>query len=112
MSGFNGKMHSSVEKTWSAAQELLRTMLNADIYNLWFQPVRAIALEKDVITLEVANDFCEVWLKDNYHGLLRDVLTHASGQQLQIKFRVANLTPPVSAVVSENARAKSKASAE
>ena len=29
--------------------------------------------------LEVANDFCEVWLKDNYLGLLQDVLTHVVG---------------------------------
>jgi len=64
-------------------------MLNADIYNLWFEPVRATSLENDVLTLEVANDFCEVWLKDNYLGLIRDVLTHASGQPLKVRFQVA-----------------------
>ena len=43
-------------------------MLNPDIYNLWFLPVKAVGLEEDTIVLEVANDFCEVWLKDNYLG--------------------------------------------
>ena len=42
------------------------------------------------IVLEVANDFCEVWLKDNYMGLLQDVLALASGRQLQVKFKVAS----------------------
>ena len=41
-------------------------MLNPDIYNLWFLPIKAAALEEDTVVLEVANDFCEVWLKDNY----------------------------------------------
>ena len=64
-------------------------MLSADTYNLWFAPLRACAQENNSITLEVANDFCEVWLKDNYMGLLQDVIALASGRQLQVKFKVA-----------------------
>jgi chromosomal replication initiator protein len=81
-------MQTSAERIWSAAQEHLRSMLSADIYNLWFAPLRACAQENDSITLEVANDFCEVWLKDNYMGLLQDVIALSSGRQLQIKFKV------------------------
>ena len=35
----------SGEKIWAAAQQMLRTMLNSDIYNLWFATVRASGLE-------------------------------------------------------------------
>src|SRR5262249_47745631 len=38
---------------------------------------------------EVTNDFCEVWLKENYLGLLQDVVALASGKQLEIRFKVA-----------------------
>jgi chromosomal replication initiator protein len=82
-------MDASAERIWSAAQHQLRSMLNADIYNLWFAPLRATALEGDCISLQVANDFCEVWLKDNYLGLIRDVLASASGQPMEIKFHAA-----------------------
>ena len=83
-------MQASADKIWGAAQEHLRSMLSADTYNLWFAPLRAGAQENNSITLEVANDFCEVWLKDNYMGLLQDVLTLASGRQLQVKFKVGS----------------------
>ena len=63
-------------------------MLSADTYNLWFAPLRACSQENNSIILEVANDFCEVWLKDNYMGLLQDVIALASGRQLQVKFKV------------------------
>lgn len=86
-------MQPSAEKIWNSAQQLLRTMLNTDIYNLWFMPIRATALNGEVITLEVTDDFCEVWLKDNYLGLLRDVLMQASGQTLNVKFKVGSTTP-------------------
>src|SRR2546429_7387791 len=101
-------MPVSAEKLWAAAQEMLRTMLNSDIYNLWFAPVQANALEGDQITLEVANDFCEVWLKDNYIGLIQDVLVHASGQPLKVKFKVAAL-PAGATLPGESRAAKAKA---
>ena len=50
--------------------------------------MRACSQENNSLTLEVANDFCEVWLKDNYMGLLQDVIALASGRQLQVKFKV------------------------
>src|SRR5215469_10876536 len=88
-------MQASAEKIWTAAQEHLRSMLSQDTYNLWFAPLRACGQDNHGIVLEVANDFCEVWLKDNYMGLLQDVVALASGHQLQIKFKVAtnNSTP-------------------
>jgi chromosomal replication initiator protein len=81
-------MQASAEKIWSAAREHLRSMLSADTYNLWFAPLRASTQDNTSITLEVANDFCEVWLKDNYMGLLQDVIAAACGRQLQLKFKV------------------------
>jgi chromosomal replication initiator protein len=87
-------MQASAEKTWSDAQEHLRSMLSGDTYNLWFAPLRACSQENNSITLEVANDFCEVWLKDNYMGLLQDVIGLASGRQLEVKFKVDSAGNP------------------
>ncbi|HTA29320.1 MAG TPA: chromosomal replication initiator protein DnaA [Candidatus Cybelea sp.] len=81
-------MQPSADTVWGAAQQQLRAMLNTDIYNLWFLPIKATALEGETLTLEVANDFCEVWLKDNYLGLIHDVLVQAAGQNLKVKFHV------------------------
>jgi chromosomal replication initiator protein len=85
-------MHSSAQKIWSSAQDLLRSILCKDIFDLWFAPIRAIDFAGDTITLEVANDFCEVWLKDNYIGLIQDALGTAAGRHLGIAFKVAATT--------------------
>jgi len=85
-------MQPSAEKIWGVAQQQLRSMLSADTFNLWFAPLRAVSLDQNTLVLDVANDFCEVWLKDNYMGLLQDVLGVASGQKLSIQFKVANGT--------------------
>jgi len=64
-------------------------MLNADTYHLWFAPLRACGQDNNGIVLEVANDFCEVWLKENYLSLLQEVVALAAGRQMQVRFKVA-----------------------
>jgi chromosomal replication initiator protein len=88
-------MQLSAEKIWSSAQEHLRSKLSADTYNMWFAPLRASAIDSVNVTLEAANEFCEVWLKDNYSSLLQDALAIAAGRRLQIKFKSAAGTAPV-----------------
>jgi chromosomal replication initiator protein len=83
-------MQLSADKIWNSAQGHLRTTLSADTYNLWFAPLRAFALDGNNVVLEVANEFCEVWLKDNYLSLLQDAVAAAAGKQLQIKFKIAS----------------------
>jgi chromosomal replication initiator protein len=85
-------MQASAEKIWEFAQQHLRSMLSADTFKLWFESLRAVTLDGNVLVLEVSNDFCEVWLKDNYMGLLQDVVALAAGRQIQIKFKVCNLS--------------------
>jgi chromosomal replication initiator protein len=82
------QMQLSAEKIWDSAREHLRSKLNADTYNMWFAPLRADAIDPNHVTLEVANEFCEVWLKDNYLSLLQDALAVAAGRQLQVKFKI------------------------
>jgi len=67
-------------------------MLSADTFKLWFESLRAVTLDGNTLVLEVSNDFCEVWLKDNYMGLLQDVVALAAGRQLQIKFKVGSIS--------------------
>src|SRR5450432_613015 len=101
----------SAEKIWNSAQEHLRSSMNADTYNMWFAPLRASAIDNSHVTLEATNEFCEVWLKDNYLGLLQKAFAAASGRQLQIKFKiVAGNSPIVNAAAPGATPAKTKSS--
>ncbi len=82
-------MQSCAEKIWTSAQNLLRTVLNADIFNLWFASIEAVQIEEDTIVIKVANDFLEFRLTATYLGLIQDALMHAAGRQLKVKFQIA-----------------------
>ena len=86
-------MSATAQVVWSAAQESLRGMLKPEIFALWFSPIRALALKGDTLTLEVADDFCVMWLTDNYLDLLRSVVSKVSVRPIKIEFVVGE--PPV-----------------
>jgi chromosomal replication initiator protein len=97
-------MQISAEKIWLSAQEHLRAKLSRDTFNMWFAPLRACVVDANQITIEAPNEFCEVWLKDNYLGLLQDAVAVAASCKLQVKFKTAN---GVNALAITNATASS-----
>src|SRR5271170_463123 len=87
-------MQISAEKIWDTASEHLRVKLSRDTFNMWFAPLRACAMDGQQITVETPNEFSEVWLKDNYLGLMQDAVAVAAGCKLQVKFKVNGATTP------------------
>ena len=91
-------MQISAEKIWNTAQEHLRVKLSRDTFNMWFAPLRASAVDGHHLTIEAPNEFCEVWLKDNYLSLMQDAVAIAAGARLQVKFKVTNGTLPIAPI--------------
>jgi chromosomal replication initiator protein len=78
---------AQAEKAWKSSQKRLQEILSGDIFDLWFKPVKAIGMDEAAFTLEVANEFCEVWLADNYSDLVKTAVAEATGRELKIVFR-------------------------
>ena len=104
-------MQISAETIWSTAQEHLRVKLSRDTFNMWFASLRASAVDANHLTIEAPNEFCEVWLKDNYLSLMQDAVAVAAGAKLQVRFKVSNTGLPVTPI-SLTAPSKTRPAAE
>jgi chromosomal replication initiator protein len=82
-------MQASAEKIWGTAQQSIQSMVNADLFRMWFAPIRPKGIEHDTLTLEVADEFCGVWLEKNYLDLIRDNAMLAAGRQLKVRFQAS-----------------------
>jgi len=89
-------MPVTAQALWSAAQDALRGMLKTEIYALWFAPIQPVSLKGETLTLGVADEFCEMWLKDNYLDLLRSVVSRAAVKPMALAFTV--VAPVVAAL--------------
>jgi chromosomal replication initiator protein len=81
------QLQLSADSVWNSAQEQLRAKLTKDTYNMWFAPLQAITMDGSYITLQAPNEFCEVWLKDNYISLLQDAVAVGAGCRLAVRFK-------------------------
>lgn len=84
----------TADSLWNSARVVLQSLLNPDIYKLWFASIKPLSLSEGVLTLQVPNDFSEVWIKDNYLGLLLEVVSHAASENIRIEFKVGQSTAP------------------
>lgn len=87
-------MFSPAETLWTACLVSLKTMLKPELYDLWFFPLRARSLVDEVLTLEVGDEFTQMWINDNYLDLLRSVVSRTAVQPIQVEFVVVP-RPPV-----------------
>jgi len=81
-------MQASAQKIWGTVQQSIQSMVSTELYRLWFSNIRPRAFDRDCLTLEVENDFCEVWLEKNYLDLIREKAILATGRPIKVKLEV------------------------
>ena len=88
-------METSAQQIWDSAQNALRSLVNPETYKLWFASIQAQGLDGDTFSLEVPNEFCELWISKNYRDVIQDRLLAVTGQPLKVKFVVGSAVPPL-----------------
>jgi chromosomal replication initiator protein len=83
-------MQVTAQKVWGTVQQSIQTLVSPELYKLWFSNIRPKAIDHDCLTLEVENDFCEVWLEKNYLDLIREKAILASGRPIKVRLEVGN----------------------
>src|SRR2546426_12090984 len=82
-------MTASYDHVWKDACKILQGMLNPDLFNRWFVPIKPMELRDDVLVLGVVNEFSQIWLQDNFLPLVREAVNQSSKEPLQVRFAVS-----------------------
>src|SRR5688572_3422174 len=87
-------MQATAQRFWGTVQQSIQSMVSPEQFKLWFTNIRPKQLERDCLTLEVQDSFCEVWLEKNYLDLIREKAILASGRQMKVRLEVSNSQQP------------------
>jgi chromosomal replication initiator protein len=87
-------MQASAQKVWGTVQQSIQSLVSPELYKLWFSNIRPKGFDHDCLTLEVENDFCEVWLEKNYLDLIREKAILATGRTIKVRLEVGNSQQP------------------
>ena len=71
---------------WEHVLDLIRSKLNKQVFEAWFNPVSMEDFSNDTLTLQVPNKFFKEWLSNNYIDLIQDSVFVHTGIRAAIKW--------------------------
>ncbi len=87
------KMPSDLEALWNRVDGYLRSRLRPDLYDRWFAPLRALALEGGRLQIAAPDRFHRDFVEDNYRAWFEEFVPGLAGEPLRISFLVDDARP-------------------
>lgn len=81
------EVQSHVE-VWNQVLQVIRDNINIQSYRTWFEPIRPIRLERNVLTIQVPSQFFYEWIEEHYVSLLRRTIRHFLGADAKLEYSV------------------------
>ena len=66
-------MNSIKSEVWSKCLTFIKDNIPSQAFKTWFEPIEAIKLEDNVLSIQVPSKFFYEWLEEHYVTLLKSV---------------------------------------
>jgi len=73
-------MEKTYSSVWNNCLSIIKDNIPAQSFKTWFEPVKAVRLEGDVLTIQVPSLFFYEWLEEHYVGILRKTVKKFLGE--------------------------------
>jgi chromosomal replication initiator protein len=77
-----------MKKLWLETLTHLEQTLNAQHFNTWIKPIKLVAIEKDLVRLEVPNRFILDWVRDHYADIIRETMSSIGAVSYHISIEI------------------------
>ncbi len=72
---------------WEKCVNVIKEHVNTQTFKTWFDPIKAVKLEGDILTIEVPNRFFYEWLEENFLNVLRLAIGKVLGKNGRLEYR-------------------------
>lgn len=73
---------------WERCLSVIADNLDEHVFKTWFGPIRAVALDGDVLSIEVPSDFWREYIEENFLQLLSLALRREIGPKAKLVYKV------------------------
>ena len=81
-------MKKSHEAAWEECLSIIKDNINIQSYKTWFEPIKPIKLNKEVLTIQVPSHFFYECLEEHYITLLRKVIKKQLGPNGRLEYSI------------------------
>lgn len=73
---------------WQDCLDFIRANISYQKFKTWFEPLKPLKFEDDVLTLEVPSPYFYEWLEEYYYHLLKSTIAKVVGEQGKLEYSV------------------------
>lgn len=77
----SGDSSHDAEAIWQKCINIIKDNVNWRAFQTWFEPIRAAAINNNILTLQVPSQFFYEWLEEHYVELLGKTIKRILGKE-------------------------------
>ena len=81
-------MEKTCTYVWNDCLQIIKDNIPAQSFKTWFEPIKALRLEGNVLTIQVPSLFFYEWLEEHYVGLLRKTVKKQLGEDGRLEYNI------------------------
>ncbi|MFM7310104.1 MAG: chromosomal replication initiator protein DnaA [Flavobacteriales bacterium] len=104
-------MKKDHNQVWKSCLEIIRDNVSAQGFKTWFEPIKPVRLEDNVLTIQVPSQFFYEWLEEHYVTLLKKIIRKELGAEGRLEYSIimennqSNASPYTIKVPTSNRKA-------
>ena len=77
------------EQLWAECTQIIKDNLQSELtFNTWFEPIKPISVENNVLTVQVPSPFYYEYIEAHFIDLLSKALRRILGPEAKLEYRV------------------------
>ncbi len=81
-------MELSCEKIWENCLKIIKDNVSSQSFKTWFDPIKPVKLDNNVLTIQVPSQFFYEWLEEHYVSLLRKTIKRELGKDSRLEYKI------------------------
>ena len=73
---------------WEDCLKMIKDNINPQSYKTWFEPIKPVAYENDILTIQVPSQFVYEYLESHYISLLRLTINKVLGPKGRLEYSI------------------------
>ena len=73
---------------WDQCLSIIKKNVNEKSFNTWFNPIKPIKYENNVLTIQVPNKFFYDWIEEHFLGILKKSIYQVLGPNGQLEYKI------------------------
>jgi chromosomal replication initiator protein len=81
-------MNKDCNQVWKNCIDIIKDNVSSQAFKTWFEPIKAVKLEKSVLTIQVPSQFFYEWLEEHYVPLLKKIIRKELGPEGRLEYSI------------------------